>query len=195
MKRLLVCLMAVLLMVGMACAEEDTWLCPLGHTANHFFCSWCGAPRNAAMQDAADAEIRLQLGQVVHLDGIGDITPLRCEFYDILYEGNHAVKTAGNEQFVLLELDILNTNRTTRGYLVGTEVTAVYDVGYVYQGEAHQMQEGKSIMYRESEVLLDPMYNSSYAFACKLPNAVVNGTGPLQLILTLDGVQLTYQVR
>ncbi len=188
--------MAALLLVGTAAAEEYTWICPSGHAANHHFCSWCGASREAGTQaDIVSAPNSLQLGQTLHLDGIGDITPLSCTYYDRLYSSKWAHKAAKNEQYILLELDILNTNRQARGYLLGAEITAIYDGYYTYQGEVQQLQDTDTNGCNATEIKLDPLYNSSYAFACKLPNAVINGDGPLTLVLTLDGIQLTYDVR
>ncbi len=196
MRRWWICLIAALLLVGTAAAEEYTWICPSGHAANHHFCSWCGAARETGTQaDIVSAPNNLQLGQTLHLDGIGDVTPLSCTYYNKLYSHKWEHKVAKNEQYLLFEVDILNTNRQAREYLPRAEMKVFYDGYYTYQGEVQQLNDTDTNYCNSTEAELKPLYNSSYAFACKLPNAVINGDGPLTLILTLDGVQLTYDVR
>lgn len=40
-----------------------------------------------------------------------------------------------------------------------------------------------------------PMYTGHYAFGCTLPNAVVNSKKPLRMVITIDGNELTYNIR
>ena len=42
---------------------------------------------------------------------------------------------------------------------------------------------------------IDPMYSGHYVFGCTLPNAVVNSEKPLRMVITIDGNELTYNIR
>ena len=52
-------------------------------------------------------------------------------------------------------------------------------------------------VYAEEENVfnIQPMYEGHYLFGCKLPNAVVNGSEPLSMKITMDGNEFTYHMR
>lgn len=45
------------------------------------------------------------------------------------------------------------------------------------------------------EFEINPLYQGHYLFGCTLPNAVINGSGPLRMVITLDGNEITYNIR
>ena len=48
---------------------------------------------------------------------------------------------------------------------------------------------------RNDQFPVGPMYTGHYFFGCTLPNAIVNGKAPLRMIISLDGLELTFNIR
>ena len=47
----------------------------------------------------------------------------------------------------------------------------------------------------EKNFVIEPMYPKRYAFGCTLPNAVVSSKKPLRMEITIDGNEITYNIR
>ena len=122
--------------------------------------------------------------------------------------------SSGNEaEFVLLFSDILNTTLSAKDYLESVSVKAVYDDVYEYGGWAYQRNYNYGVsdhasvesdkrkqninwaINKADQFAIDPMYEGHYIYGCTLPNAVINSTKPLKLVITIDGNELTYNIR
>lgn len=116
-------------------------------------------------------------------------------------------------EFAVLYADILNTQIKDKNYLESATVKAVYDDVYEYAGWVYQRNyNNKTYKYDSLEVdkgkqntrwvinaadqfAISPMYQGHYIFGCTLPNAVIEGSAPLKLIITIDDNEITYNIR
>lgn len=134
------------------------------------------------------------------------------------YNRDHGYYESGIEaDYAILYVDITNTQRTQRDFLSNVEVKAVYDDAYEYGGWAYQRnynngirneydeksyyaidygkQNTRFVIDRVDQFSIDSMYQGHYLFGCTLPNAVINSKQPLCLIITIDGNEITYNIR
>lgn len=123
---------------------------------------------------------------------------------------------AGNDaEFAIFYMNIVNTTTKEKNYLSDCAVKVVYDDLYEYGGWFYQLNydndtwkrtdepwttySGKqNFMYgiNEADVFsIKPMYEGHYVFGCTLPNAVIEGKAPLKMIITIDGNEITYNIR
>jgi len=155
----------------------------------------------------------VKLDVEVEIDGYGIITPTGFSFADMLrtyMKGdsyNWKDFSSGAEaEYALFNVDILNTTLKNKEYLASCEVKVIYDDVYEYAGWAYQynwnnadrgsnMSPKTSPIQPEDNFAIDPMYEGHYLFGCTLPNAVVNSKAPLKMIITIDGNEITYNIR
>ena len=163
----------------------------------------------------------MQLNTEVEVPGWGSITLTSCRYLDSLFQykpGMHTV--AGNwEQFasgqeadyLVIQADIINTTAASRDYLSSVEVRAFFRdvefVGWSWQynwnnevktydwNELNGVQNKEFVISRDDQFSIDPFYAGHYCFGCTLPNAVVSSEEPLKLVITIDGNEITYNVR
>ena len=128
------------------------------------------------------------------------------------------VNSGLNADYVWLMLDLTNLQKTSVSYDAGATVKVIYRDDYVYEGWIRQVNYDHlkinttpydiyrySITsgYPKVVVLstvnsepIDMMYKGTYAFIAKLPNYIVRDTeSPLQMVITLDGNELIYNIR
>ena len=119
-------------------------------------------------------------------------------------------------EYAVLSMDILNTTTKTHQYIGNCSVIVVYDDTYEYGGWCYQRnynnktnnniysggvkedcgkQNTNWVIDPADNFEIDPMYAGHYVFGCTLPNAVVNSKKPLRLVITIDGNELTYNIR
>lgn len=115
--------------------------------------------------------------------------------------------------FVILYADILNTQLKDKNYLESISVKAVYDDVYEYAGWSYQRNYNNSsfssaqyevdenrqntrwVISRSDEFSISPMYQGHYIYGCTLPKSIIEGKKPLKLIITIDGNEITYNIR
>ena len=166
----------------------------------------------------------LKLETDAEIDGWGILTLTGYEVQDALgyYRAGHtSVYDAGADYYVsgqeadyaVVYADILNTQLKDKNYLESVSVKAVYDDVYEYAGWAYQRdynnatynyysleadknkQNFRWVINAADQFAISPMYEGHYIFGCTLPNAVINGKKPLKLIITIDGNEITYNIR
>lgn len=122
---------------------------------------------------------------------------------------------SGNEaEFVIIYADILNTQLKDKNYIENVSVTVIYDDAYEYGGWSYQRnynnhtenysyshaadnnnQNTRWAINEADQFAIAPMYQGHYIFGCTLPNAVVDSKKPLRMVITIDGNELTYNIR
>lgn len=140
-----------------------------------------------------------KLGVDVEIEGYGILNGLDFSFVDCVYVKDATDYFSGNEaEYALLKIDIINTAFKPKDYLTSCEVRVFYDDEYEYGGWSYQCNydvSSSSVLIKDRQFAIDPMYQGHYWFGCTLPNAVVNGTAPLRMVITLDGNEITYNIR
>ena len=152
----------------------------------------------------------LKMHVEAEIDGWGTLQLTGFDFYDELgyyfhYPDNNIIpntKTIRSENeadFAILRMDITNTTLKPKDYLSDVAVKVTYDDLYEYAGWCYQPDYNNDrqdyAINPEGQFAIDPMYQGHYMFGCTLPNAVVNSKKPLQMIITLDGNEITYNIR
>ena len=123
-----------------------------------------------------------------------------------------------NADFAWFMMDVTNLQKKTVDFTENVAVKVVYQDEYEFAGWVRQVNydyinygaEGRNV-YRPGRetpapnvVVLDPenvepidmMYTGTYVFGATLPNSVIEDThSPMQMIITLDGNELTYNIR
>lgn len=198
MKKMLSMMLALLMMLSASAA-----------LANNMSVQIIGGPEMEAQSVSLDD---VKIGSMVEIENYAQITPTHFSFADILYvyeEGSRmyveTYQSGAEAQYALLRMDCLNCTITSRDYLASCEVKAVYDDVFEYKGWVYQhnwdYKAGNLTTPEEAPVnpadvfAIEPMYNGHYTFGCTLPNAVVEGKAPLKLIITMDGNEITYNIR
>lgn len=166
----------------------------------------------------------IKLNAEVEIEGYGIFLPNEFAFADWLgyYKaGKHDIdwyncqyQSGQDAEYAVFRMDITNIVPQAKDFLADCEVKAVYDETYEYAGWFYQVNYNNST-YKDSNkfgadsqqqnyrwvinnadnFVIDPMYQGHYVFGCTLPNAVVNSKAPLKLIITLDGNEITYNIR
>lgn len=180
-----------------------------------------GGP-SAATEPVSLDDIKLE--RELTIDGYARITPTSFAFKDkngYYIQGRDYLSWAeddyymsGNEaDFAFLRMDIINLNRKEKNFLENCTVKVVYDDVYEYEGWMRQYNYnntshnasgfGVDAGKQNTEWTINPddvfpilpMYEGHYAFICTLPNSVVNAKESLRMVVTLDGNELTYNIR
>lgn len=149
---------------------------------------------------------------VAYVDYLASYGEGRNSYIDRVY-------SSGKEaQYLLANFDILNNTTAAKDYLAQVEVVVVFNDTYEYKGWCYQYNHnnksndysyvktpnGENIGYgnpvehviaTKDNFAIDPMYEGHYVFGCTLPNAVVESKEPLKMVITIDGNELTYNVR
>ena len=154
----------------------------------------------------------MKLNIDAEIDGYAILTPTSFvwldtfEYYHAGGKNSSSFESGADAEYALLRFDITNTKPTLKNFLENVEVKAIYDDSYEYAGWFYQYDynHGRNWTNQNSEEIVilkdeffavDPMYTGHYCFGCTLPNAVVNSKKPLRLVITIDGNELTYNIR
>ena len=165
----------------------------------------------------------LKLNVEATIDGYGIIEATEFAFKDVLgyyrsgknsvYNSDDFYRSGNEAEYAILKVDITNLARTSKDFLTHCEVRAVFDdvyeyAGWYYQynynnktsksnssGEDSDKQNVRWVINAADPFSVGPMYQGHYAFGCTLPNAVVNSKQPLRLVITIDGNEITYNIR
>lgn len=146
----------------------------------------------------------LKMNEEAVIDGWGNLTITSCSFEDILKKydkggWSDGYYSSGTEaDYLLIRMDITNTTVKSKNFLSNVEVKVIYDQDYEYAGWFYQYDYNKDnnrVIHSDNIFSIDPMYAGHYVFGCALPNAIVNSKKPLQMIITIGGNEITYNVR
>lgn len=110
----------------------------------------------------------------------------------------HKMKSGEEADYLVFNVDILNTTLSDINYLSDFEVKVIADDTYEFAGWAYQydFDKNKTVVISEEDFFaISPMYTGHYVFGCTLPNAVVEGKTPLRMEIKLMGNEITYNVR
>ncbi len=146
----------------------------------------------------------LKINTEVEIEGWGILTATECTFVDRLgkldkdgwRDGQYS--SGAEAEYLLLRMDVVNTTLKAKNYLADVTVEVVYDDLYEFSGWFYQYDYDKyedRVIPSDCIFAIDPMYAGHYVFGCTLPNAVVEGSRPLAMIITIDGNEITYNVR
>ncbi len=169
-----------------------------------------GGPEEEETEPVSMDDIKIDAK--IEIPGYGNLTPTSFEYLDkmtVYYAGDpyygETFSSGAEAEYALLKMDILNTTTADRNYISSCEVKVIYDEDFEYQGWCYQYDWNKSNgdskksanqPINSADVFpIEPMYMGHYCFGCTLPNAVVEGTAPLSLVINIDGNELTYNVR
>lgn len=100
--------------------------------------------------------------------------------------------------FAFLTMDILNTTTGKVDFLKDCSVKVIFDDTVEYAGWSYQCDMDLNRctwISSENNFVIDPYYAGHYVFGCTLPNAVVNSKKPLRMEITIDGNEITYNIR
>lgn len=138
----------------------------------------------------------MKIGQEVKVDNFGKITITEVKEVDVYSFCLGSWSSGPEEDYIILLVDILNTNKQAYDYLKKCSVTAYYDDGYEFSGWAGQYDWSKAKDYIAHQITaIKPMYAGHYGFYITLPNSVLEDTAPLKIIVKMDDVEFTYYVR
>lgn len=166
----------------------------------------------------------IKLNTDIEIEGWGTLTFTAYEVQDGLgyyragnkevYDDSEDYYRSGKEaEFIVIYADILNTKLKDKNYMENVTVKAVYDDVYEFAGWTYQRnynngtsgwadmdadvdnQNTRWAINEADQFAIDPMYQGHYIFGCTLPNAVVDSKKPLRLVITIDGNELTYNIR
>lgn len=123
-----------------------------------------------------------------------------------------------NAEFAWLLMDVTNLQKKGVNFMENATVKVIYQDEYEFAGWVRQInydhiQQGSQgrdvsrygyttahpnvvVIDPANEETIDMMYTGTYAFGATLPNSVIEDTkSPLQMIITIDGNELTYNIR
>ena len=123
-----------------------------------------------------------------------------------------------NADFAWFLMDVTNLQKKDFDFMQNATVKVIYQDEYEFAGWVRQVnydylnygEKGRDVTRmgydkkNPNVVVLDPanveeigmMYTGTYAFGATLPNSVFKDTkSPLQMIITIDGNELTYNIR
>lgn len=176
MKKFILMLCVLMLLGSAALAESDDF-------------------RYAALTD-------FRLGEVMVIDGYGAFTGVSCDVADsyrsVRGMNSYPHESGAEADFLILKMDVLNTMTVEKDFLVNAKVKAVFSGAYEYEGWAAQCDydiRDDRVVDPTQQFPIKPMYKGHYWFGCELPNAVLESTAPLALIITIDNYELIYNVR
>jgi len=150
----------------------------------------------------------------VPIDGYGILLGTSFEYVDKLgyygegsnFGGDGSYNSGADAEYALLRMDITNTALKAHNFLSACEVKVIYDDLYEYAGWFHQYNYNNppgyghnwnitNVIHANDRFTVEPMYTGHYCFGCTLPNAVVDSKAPLQMIITIDDNEITYNIR
>lgn len=148
----------------------------------------------------------VKLNVEVEIDGLGIIKPTEYATYNLFYVYQKGSSRYTEEQrsgaeadYVVFRMDITNTTKEEKNYLSNCSVRVSFDSDeYIFGGKAYQLDydiSEKTPRNPQDNFPIAPMYQGHYLFACTLPNAIMNSEKPLSMTITIDGNEITYNIR
>ena len=121
------------------------------------------------------------------------------------------IDSGTNADFAWLQMNITNLQKKSIDFMSSTGVKVIYGDAYEFDGwirQANMDYNSQTYRYQSETVggtfcVLDPanaepvdmMYTGTYIFGCTLPTAVISGSESLRMVITLDGNEMTYNIR
>jgi len=135
------------------------------------------------------------------IEGYGILSGTEFNYIDKLrhhpsWSGTY--QSGAEADYAILRMDILNTTLKAKDYLTSCSVKVVFDDVYEYGGWAYQYNYDASedvVLDSDEQFSIEPMYQGHFCFGCTLPNSVVNSKKSLRMVITLDGNEITYNIR
>lgn len=142
----------------------------------------------------------VKLGQEIDIEGYGVIKVVSCEWVDyVTYSYSRRWQSGDEAQYLLMVVEILNTQYVNASFIDNTSVMAAFGNGYEFGGWKRQYESLTSDRVFENEnskYEIAPLYKGKYAFMVTLPNFVVESREPLSITVQLtDEIVLTYNFR
>lgn len=148
----------------------------------------------------------VKLNVEVEIDELGIIKPTEYATYNLFYvyqEGSSRYteeqRSGAEADYVVFRMDITNTTKEEKNYLSNCSVRVSFDNDeYIFGGKAYQLDydiSEKTPRNPQDNFPIAPMYQGHYWFACTLPNAIMNSEKPLSMTITIDGNEITYNIR
>ncbi len=189
MKKLVTLLLSLLMLLSAACAQDMGVQLIGGPTPS---------PESTSLDD-------FHLQTPIEIEGWGIVEGIKYSVVDIfkrVYRSDtnwtEDIRSGNEAQYVILQLDILNTALKGKNFLESFSVKLIYDEVYEYGGWGYQVDTNRNTEAPVTESMnfpIDPMYEGHYWFGCTLPNAIIESTKPLQMIITIDQQEIIYNIR
>lgn len=117
--------------------------------------------------------------------------------------------------YAILRMDLTNMALEAKDFLKSCSVKVIFNDKYEYEGWCYQSnynntncsgnhyrldedndkQNKRYAINSGDQFAINPMYVGHFIFGCTLPNTIVESTKPLKMIITIDGNELTYNIR
>lgn len=148
----------------------------------------------------------LRVGQRVTID---ENTSVQLNSFNILDalgyygKGSSSGKAAGyyesgaEAEYVVVKMSLKNNAPYSQDYMTGTYVELVYDGGYRFGGWIHQLANNSDSVVLNSgdRYTIESGQTGYFCFGCTVPNMVVNGSAPTQMIVHLLDTDIVYNIR
>lgn len=157
------------------------------------------SPQQQVEEEPVDMK-NIKLGKDIDIEGYGVIRPVSCEFVDKIVVDYYNEFSSGDEaQYLLLIVEILNTQYVNASYYDNVAVSASFGDGYEFGGWKRQYKKSTSteVFKNANESFeISPLYKGKYAFVVTVPNYVVDTPAPLSITVKLtDEIEMTYIMR
>lgn len=160
--------------------------------------------KNKASEPISLEDVKLNVE--VEIDGLGIIKPTEYTTYNsfsVYSKGStyytESQRSGEEADHVVFRMDITNTTKEEKNYLSNCSVKVSFDNDeYIFGGKAYQLDYDVSKgtpRNPQDNFPIAPMYQGHYWFACTLPNAIMNSEKPLSMTITIDGNEITYNIR
>lgn len=142
----------------------------------------------------------LKIGSEVNIEGFGLLKLTEFAFWDDLYVGNCDSKESGVEaDYAVLNFNITNLNYSAKNYLENISVKVIYDNFYEFGGWAFQKNINNNHSFQtinsSENFAIAPFYQGHYKVGATLPNYVIQSKKPLKIVVIIDDIEFTYNIR
>ena len=143
----------------------------------------------------------MKVGETAKIDGFGETTILKADFFNNIYYGRYSGWYSGDEaEYLYLKIKILNTQKKTMNYLnMFGDVICDFGDGYQFGGWYRQRKADTDDAYLYKEATdgyeISPLYAGQYFVVVTLPNFVVDSKEPLSVTFKIGDNEFTYHHR
>ncbi len=154
------------------------------------------------------------IGEEVEIDSYAILLPTKFAWQDTLpyYEKGQTTHSSifsyylyssgSDAEYAIIYMDITNATSKPKSFLNNCDVKCIFEgsteieySGWYYQQNYDNHLGDEYVIDHADEFTIGPMYTGHYVFGCTLPNAVVNSKKPLRMVITIDGTEITYNIR
>ena len=96
---------------------------------------------------------------------------------------------------VILCMDIVNITLKAKNYLKNISVKTVYDDKYTIDGWWVQQDKDRKSLKSSQVFEIDPFYEGHYMFGTTVSDYIMKDSKPLRMVITIDDIELTYNIR